>query len=425
MELETGRGRNLSRALPALGAGALLGATLACESVTAPPALPFSGAEIGVDFEGASLGSWQEVDAGRFVLEIRRDTNSDFARWYSFRVRSGIDTPLNFEVQNAGDVSVPEAWPMNRPAVSADGGWTWGRIADTRYDGMTFAFRHTPRSDDEWIALAPVYNFSRWLAMVDEIRDHPMVDTLEVLANTLEGRPVHLVKVTDPAAPDAEKRAVWVIGRQHPAEVGGSWKGEGLLRWSLGDDPQAAEFRRRASLYMIPFMNPDGVWNGNYRVNVAGANLNREWENPDPATAPSVAAAAARIESFVAAGGDIAFFADLHSFTILRKNFFFYAGADRAPPERVQEVEALMARFEEINGDFTRDGSEPSADERRFARGWIHETFGVQAVTFESAYQDVTYGPHAGMFMTPERYMALGEGLGGAVAEVLFAIAAQ
>ncbi|MFC1660066.1 M14-type cytosolic carboxypeptidase [Gemmatimonadota bacterium] len=356
------------------------------------------------------------------LLEIRKDTNSDFARWYSFRARGGGGVPLTFLIQNAGEVSVADAWPMNRPAVSHDGGQSWGRIPDTQYDGQIFAFRHTPVSDDEWIALVPVYNFSRWLSVADEIRDHPMVDTLVVLTNTLEGRPVHLVKVTDPAVPDAEKRAIWATARQHPAEVGGSWKAEGLLRWFLSERLQAAELRRLGILYMVPFMNPDGVWHGNYRVNTVGANLNREWANQNPATAPSVAATAAQVRDYVASGGNLAFFVDLHSYTILRKNFFFYSGPDRAPPEQVQEIQALMDRFQEINGDFTRDGSSPSADDTRLARGWAFETFGVQAVTFESAYQDVTYGPNAGQFMTLDRYMALGEGLGKAVAEVLFGI---
>jgi murein tripeptide amidase MpaA len=399
----------------------LLGALLACDSSTSGPPTT-SGVEIVTDFEGASLESWYESARGRFALRIRRDTNSDLARWYSFRVQGGRGQALTFQIQNASEVSVPEAWPMNRPAVSSDGGQTWGRILGAEYDGQTFTFWHTPQSDDEWIALVPVYNFSRWLALADEIRDHAMVDTLLVLTNTLEGRPVHLVKVTDASVPDAEKKAIWVTARQHPAEVGGSWKAEGLLRWILSTDPQATTLRREGILYMVPFMNPDGVWHGNYRVNTVGANLNREWANQDPSTAPSVAATAARIQEFVASGRDLLFFADLHSYSILRKNFFFYSGADRAPTDQVQEIEALMERFQAINPDFTMSGSSPSSDDTRLARGWVFETFGVQAVTFESAYQDVTYGPFAGEYMSPERYMALGEGFGKAVAEVLFGI---
>jgi murein tripeptide amidase MpaA len=392
----------------------------ACDSTTEP--LRTSDVEILTDFEGASLETWSESTAGRFLLRIRKDTNSDFARWYSFRAIGGQGEPLTFLIQNAGESSAADAWSFNRPAVSADGGATWGRIEETRYDGLVFTFRHTPASDDEWIALQPVYNFSRWESLAEDIRGHPMVDSLVVLTRTLEDRPVHLVKITDPSVPDSGKRAFWITARQHPAEVGGSWKAEGLLLWLLSEEPQAAEFRRRGIAYMVPFMNPDGVWHGNYRVNTAGANLNREWANQNMATAPSVAATTQRIQSFVSTGGELAFFADLHSYSSLRKNFFFYSGPERAAEEQVQEVEALMERFQEINGDFTRGGSSRSSDDTRLARGWVFETFGVQAVTFESAYQDVTYGPHAGEYMTVERYLALGEGLGKAVAEVLFGI---
>ena len=42
---------------------------------------------------------------------------------------------------------------------------------------------------------------------------------------------------------------------------------------------------------------------------------------------------------FFSSSSPIAFFADLHSYTILRRNFFFYAGPDRVPPDQVQEIE--------------------------------------------------------------------------------------
>ena len=75
-----------------------------------------------------------------------------------------------------------------------------------------------------------------------------------------------------------------------------------------------------------------------------------------------------------------------------------------------------------LGGDFTRVGSVPSSDDTRLARGWAFENFGVQAVTFEASYQDVTYGPKAYQYMTPERWMAFGEGLGRSLAEVLFGV---
>ena len=409
------------RALGWIGAiSVTLAVTLAgCDSSTGPKS---AKVEIDTDFEGASLESWIPYSATGFRVRIRKDTNSDFARWYSFRVQGGQGEDLTFRITNAGESSAASAWPFNRPVVSSDGGVTWDRITNTSYDGGVFTFHHTPTSENEWIALNPVYNFSRWLNLVEEIGSNPMVDSLVVLTQTLEGRPVHLVKITDPAVHDSLKGAVWATARQHPAEVAGSWMAEGLLLWLLSDNPQAAELRRRAVFYMVPFLNPDGVALGNYRVNSVGANLNREWSNQNPATAPSVAATTEAIESFVASGRRFDFFVDFHAYSSLRKNFFFYSGRNRAPEEQVQEIEALMDLFQAINGDFTRSRSSASSDDTRLARGWVFESFGVQAVTFEASYQDVTYGPFANQYMTADRYLALGEGLGKSLAELLFGV---
>ncbi len=415
--------RSAIPAVPVLVLGLSLVLT-GCDSSTGPKEEGGpSDISLSTDFEGASLGSWERVTSTTFNLTIRRDTNSEFARWYSFRVRGGRGEPLRFRITNAAEVSAAGAWPFNRPVVSSDGGLTWTRISSTLYVGGVFTFEHTPTSDDEWIALNPVYNFSRWTNLVEEISGHPMVDSLAVLTRTIQGRPFHLVKITDPSVPDTEKGAVWGTARQHPAEVAGSWMAEGLINWLLGEDSQAVELRRRAVFYLMPFLNPDGVALGNYRVNSVGMNLNREWTNRNPATAPTVAAAAQAVEDFVASGRRFEFFVDFHAYSSLRKNFFFYSGRNRAPEEEVQEIEALMDLFESINGDFTRSGSEASGDDARLARGWVFESFGVQAVTFEASYQDVTYGPFAYQYMTPERYLALGEGLGKSLAEFFFGVA--
>ncbi len=403
------------------GSLTVLLALWACDSTgTSPPET--LDVELRADFEGASLQSWSQSSPGTFSLRVRKDTNSEFARWYSFKVSGGSGEDLSFRIINAGELSAADAFSFNRPAVSTDGGATWDRIPSASYDAGVFEFHFTPANDDVWIALGPVYNVSRWETLVDEIQDHSMVDSLEVIAQTLQGRPLHLIKITDPSVHDSLKGAVWGVARQHPAEVGGSWMVEGLIRWVLSEDPQAEALRRQAVFYLVPFMNPDGVALGNYRVNSVGANLNREWANQDPGTAPTVSAVASRIRDFVASGRRFEFFVDFHAYSSLRKNFFFYSGLDRAPPQAVLEIETLMSRFQEVNGDFTRAGSGPSSDDTRLARGWVFESFGTQAVTFECSYQDITYGPGAGTYMTPARYQALGEGLGRSLAEVLFGV---
>jgi len=45
---------------------------------------------------------------------------------------------------------------------------------------------------------------------------------------------------------------------------------------------------RRAVVYVVPHMNPDGAVRGHLRTNAEGANLNREWGEPSLDVSPEV-----------------------------------------------------------------------------------------------------------------------------------------
>lgn len=154
---------------------------------------------------------------------------------------------------------------------------------DLAYDGQVFTFSYTPVSRVDWIANSPVYNYSRWTTLVAGIRDHSRVSSVAVITNSLEGNPIQLVEVTDAAVTAPYKRAICVTARQHPAEAGGSWMAEGMLDWILSEQPAARELLRRSVVYLVPFMNPDGVLLGNYRVNRAGINSTACGTTPIPA----------------------------------------------------------------------------------------------------------------------------------------------
>lgn len=382
---------------------------------------PELGVRVTTDFEGGSLGSQLQVADQTFHLTLRYDTNSEFIRWYSFRVVTQTTEPLVFRILNAGFSSAAGAWPYNQPVVSRDGGHTWRRISDTEFDGLVFAFRYLPSGTD-WIALSPVYSYSRWLEKAALVEDHPRVRSVRTITRSLDGNPIHLVEVTDPDSPDGAKTAVWLTARQHPAESGGSWAAEGFMDWLLSDDPQARELCRRSVVYLVPFMNPDGVVLGNYRVNRAGVDLNRVWNDPNPAWAPSVAAVEDEMEEFSAGDGAMKILLDFHSHSSWRKNCLVYNTAANTSEQMEAEIWQVMVAMNRINPDFTAVESEPGGASVRLQRWWAYDRFGIHAVTLESSYQDVTYGPHAGEHMTVERYRALGEASGRAVAESFYGI---
>jgi cytosolic carboxypeptidase protein 2/3 len=55
---------------------------------------------------------------------------------------------------------------------------------------------------------------------------------------------------------------------------------EGTLDFILGSSSEAEYLRQSNTFVIIPMINPDGVVHGNYRCNLYGVDLNRNWHNP-------------------------------------------------------------------------------------------------------------------------------------------------
>lgn len=395
-----------------VAAGALI-LPAACSDSPGDPD-PGPELELVSDFETGSLASWYEREPGELDLILRRDSDRERRGWYSFRVRGAEGEPLRFRLVNRLGRSYDE------PAVSSDDGESWDRIGETERTDEGFVFQHTPASDDEWIAFQPVYTFARWLALYDDLQEHPATARSETLTRSLAGHPVHLVELTDSSASAGEKSIVWLVARQHPSEVGGSWMLEGLLDWLLDEGPQAQELLRRARFLVIPVLNPDGVVRGDGRLNLLGLDLNRQWAEPDPDREPTIAAATDAMRDS-AEEAPVTLVADFHSHQ-RRPNFYYYNDEETTSPEVHSEIVDFMELTEEINPEWSVSASSARPVTRARGRGWAHSELDAQGITLESAAQAPTYGPHSGEAMTPERLRALGEAFGQALAEHFYDI---
>lgn len=52
----------------------------------------------------------------------------------------------------------------------------------------------------------------------------------------------------------------------------------GFIKFILSDDPRAIELKRNFAFFIIPMLNPDGVYHGHYRLDTRGLNLNRYYQ---------------------------------------------------------------------------------------------------------------------------------------------------
>ncbi|XP_058123596.1 uncharacterized protein LOC131294776 [Anopheles ziemanni] len=89
-----------------------------------------------------------------------------------------------------------------------------------------------------------------------------------------------------------DKKIVFISSRVHPGETPASFVLNGFLSMLLDRKSVISQTLRRMYVFkIIPFLNPDGVYNGLYRSDTRGHNLNRVYIAPCHETQPAIYAA--------------------------------------------------------------------------------------------------------------------------------------
>ena len=204
------------------------------------------------------------------------------------------------------------AWDVFSPVVSPD--WQhWDHITNHSFDGQVFSFTYTFETDTAFVCTHPAFNTGMMTAYLDEIELHPNLVDRQIITNSVQGRPVEKITLTDPDYNDDNKLGVWIISRQHASELPGWYTLQGLIDWLLSDDPEAISVMQHMIFNIVPMMNPDGVYLGRFRTNSLDIDLNRQWDNADPDSEPSVYVLTQLVEQWVNDGRDFSLFLDFHS----------------------------------------------------------------------------------------------------------------
>jgi murein tripeptide amidase MpaA len=81
---------------------------------------------------------------------------------------------------------------------------------------------------------------------------------------------------------------IGVIARQHPGETWPSYLMEYFITLLIGDSPEARYLRERFVFKIVPMVNVDGVIYGNFRCDISGFDLNRQWRLPNRILHPQI-----------------------------------------------------------------------------------------------------------------------------------------
>lgn len=338
---------------------------------------------IDAGFDGGNIEVVSISDQAEILLNIRKDTNSDHAQWFYFRLLGGKNQHCNFVILNANKASYPEAWPDGSVVASYDG-TDWFRIA-TKFDGTQLTFAHDCSSDTLFVALSPPYPLQRHHDLICRALTSEHCN-LAASIPSVENRGVEVLQIgsRDSAAPK-----VWIIARQHPGEPMAEWFMEGLID-KLTDplDRTAVYLRFKCTFYLVPNMNPDGSIAGNLRTNAAGVDLNRAWAEPSLRTSPEVAGVLSLMNA-----SSVDMFLDIHGDEEFR--FVFAAGCERTPSFSSQSAQSdlnFRNAFHAANSDFSvKNGyppDAPNAADLSIACNQVGERFGCLSLTIEMPFKD-------------------------------------
>jgi murein tripeptide amidase MpaA len=355
---------------------------------------------ISAAFDGGNIRPVR-LDGDDVDLEIVRDRYSGFYQWFYFRLAGARGRMTRLRIVNAGGAAFPAGWQDYKVRASTDLA-TW-RMIPTRYAEGVLAFDWTGDSELAWFAYFAPYTMERHDALVARIASRPGVRHRE-LGRSLDGQPIDGLVIGQGA------KQVWLYARQHPGEPMAEWWMEGALEWLTRPVPDAAltALLARATLHIVPNMNPDGTRRGHLRTNAAGVNLNREWHAPSLERSPEVLSVR---DAMIASG--VAFAMDIHGDEAIPANFLVgFEGVPSFTEARGAMFEAFRDRLAARTADFQTArgyGRTPAGKANlSISTNQVAERFGALAMTLEMPFKDCETNPDAAHGWSPGRAKALG-----------------
>ncbi len=390
---------------------------------------------IDADFPGGNILLDRTDGNDVFLHQDLRDTEGQWFYW-CFRVRGALaGRSLTFHFTKGDVIGV------RGPAVSTDGGVTWTWLGRETVHGAAFTYAFVADAEDVRFSMTVPYVQADLRRFLDA---HKHADALKVetLCKTPKGREAELLRVgrlddeadgaprgadrsaiarTRPAAAAPPLRVV-LTARHHACESMASFELEGIIDGILGDDDNGRWLREHVAFFIVPFVDKDGVEDGDQGKNRKPHDHNRDYD-ADPPLYPTVAAIKQRVPQWSHGRVDIAM--DLHCPALkgaLHEVIHFVGGPDA-------DNEARVARFSKLLEESTRDGplAFRARDNLPYGKDWNTlkepKSFGRWASGPPGPHLATTlelpYANARGQTVTPDSARAFGRAIAGTMVQYL------
>ncbi len=181
-----------------------------------------------------------------------RDTKAGWFYWY-FQVTGAAGRTLTFNFTRDKPVGV------RGPAVSMDGGKSWKWQGTDQADETSFTYAFPASADKVRFSFTMPYTQADLDRFLGGLGPQPALSR-EVLCKSRKGRDVERLRI---GGINGEPRhRVLVTARSHACETMMSHTVEGIIRAVLAEDARGSWFRKNVEMVVIPFVDKDGVEEG-------------------------------------------------------------------------------------------------------------------------------------------------------------------
>lgn len=379
------------------------------------------------DFECGNLGSAKPINENEYEITIRPDTNNPRHRlWFYFSVTNAKERQrIIFHITNFSKTKSLYREGMS-PLVRSKKRKVWQRVPEKSVfyyrspehkQGyvLSFLFQFDDPSDTYYFAYSYPYTYTdlqRYLYDLDQ-RNMAFYNR-ELLCRTVQHRRLDLLTITDnETSSNKEKKIVFITARVHPGETPAQYICQGIVDLLVSDTAEAKVLRENLIFKIIPMLNPDGVFLGNYRCSYTGYDLNRCWADPSEWCHPGIKGAKKKILEYYKNSNKhnmLDLFLDIHAHSNASNSFMYCNSTEnRALAER----ESLFPRLLDSNSsDFsfqqTKSDSDPNKEGTgRRALGQMLSP-GVRCYTLEVSFYASTNSACKLVPYTQQSYMELG-----------------
>jgi hypothetical protein len=272
---------------------------------------------------------------------LRQDLRDTAGHWFywNFRVRGAAGRTLTFHF-TSGDVLTRMG-----PCCSLDGGKTWRWLGPeamkaaaktpAKPAGPAFTFAFPADAADVRLAFSIPYqesNLKEFLAR-HQGRADLKADTL---CRTPKGRSAEVLYLGRMDA-NPDYRLAFTC-RHHACESTADYELEGLMEAVLADDDLGRWYRGHAAILVVPFVDKDGVEDGDQGKNRKPHDHNRDYAGDS--IHPTVAAIKKLLPAWSAGRLDVAI--DLHCPSLKDDFIHFVGGSDPEGWQRVLQLCAIL-----------------------------------------------------------------------------------